>query len=86
MASKTPEGGVSACGQYLQYFRTICSGCPLLYASFVAKTPNKLKAVRLPDEYIQGLERIATRDAESFSTVLRRAVRELIAREEKIGK
>jgi Arc/MetJ-type ribon-helix-helix transcriptional regulator len=59
----------------------------LLYAAIVAKTSkaNTLKAVRLPDEYIQGLERIATRNFESVSDVLRRAVRELIAREEKIS-
>lgn len=57
--------------------------CLLLYTSFVAKKPNKLKAVRLPDEYVQGLERIAAHNYESVSDVLRRAVRELIAREER---
>jgi Arc/MetJ-type ribon-helix-helix transcriptional regulator len=51
-----------------------------------ASKANKLIAVRLPDEYVTGLERIATRNYESVSDVLRRAVRELIAREEKIGK
>jgi Arc/MetJ-type ribon-helix-helix transcriptional regulator len=48
-----------------------------------ASKANTLKAVRLPDEYIQGLERIARRNYESVSDVLRRAVRELIAREER---
>lgn len=46
-----------------------------------ASKANTLKAVRLPDEYIQGLERIAAHNYESVSDVLRRAVRELIARE-----
>jgi Arc/MetJ-type ribon-helix-helix transcriptional regulator len=51
----------------------------------MAKTPRAttLKAVRLPDEYIRGLERIAARNYESVSDVFRRAIRELILREEK---
>jgi Arc/MetJ-type ribon-helix-helix transcriptional regulator len=42
---------------------------------------SKLTAVRLPDEYVNGLERIAARDYQSVSDVMRRAVRELLERE-----
>lgn len=44
---------------------------------------SKLTAVRLPREYVSGLERIAARNYESVSDVLRRAVRELLATEDK---
>jgi Arc/MetJ-type ribon-helix-helix transcriptional regulator len=51
-----------------------------------ASKASKLTAVRLPDEYVQGLERIAAHNYESVSDVLRRAVRELITREGKTKK
>jgi len=55
------------------------------------RTPNrgkiykygKLQAIRLPDGDVQGLKRIATHNYESVSDVVRRAARELIAREER---
>ena len=47
----------------------------------LSEVRRKLTAVRLPDEYVNGLERIAARDYQSVSDVMRRAVRELLERE-----
>ena|SRR5271156_890235 len=76
-----PFTAVSADGTKVPLLNKRC----LLYDPCMTKAfkSSKLKAVRLPDEYVTGLERIAAHNYESVSDVLRRAVRELIAREER---
>lgn len=48
-----------------------------------APKAKKLVAVRLPDEYVKGIETIASANYESASDVIRRAVRHLLAKETK---